>query len=156
MAETYSGSHASNLAMPMKTVHKTLQVDTRGFTDIIDLTPAVEAFVREHQLQEGQLVVFVRGSTAAITTIEYEPGLVKHDFAHMLEQIAPYKYPYEHHKMWHDDNGAAHLRASLVGPSVVLPVIDGQVPLGTWQQVVLVDFDTRPRRRTVMLQFVGK
>ncbi|NPA33982.1 MAG: YjbQ family protein [Chlorobi bacterium] len=139
----------------MKVTTKEIRVRTRGFTDIIDLTKEVQEIVRESGLREGSVVVFVRGSTASITTIEYEPGLVKKDFAEFLERIAPYDYPYEHHKMWGDDNGSAHLRASLVGPSVVVPFVDGRLLLGTWQQIVLVDFDTRSRDRTVFVQVLG-
>ncbi len=97
----------------------------------------------------------VVGSTAALTTLEYEPGLVNHDVATALERLAPQDAEYEHEKTWHDDNGHSHIRASLIGPSLALPVIDGTVPLGTWQQVVLVDMDTRPRSRTVAVTVVG-
>ena len=139
----------------MKVITKEIKVRTQGFTDIIDLTDKVQEIVRESGLREGSVVVFVKGSTASITTIEYEPGLVNKDFAEFMEKIAPYRYPYEHHKMWGDDNGAAHLRSSLVGPSVVIPFMDGRLLLGTWQQIVLVDFDTRSRDRTVFVQVLG-
>ncbi len=139
----------------MKVVTERINLSTRGFTDIINITDHVQAIVERSGLEEGSVVVFVRGSTASITTIEYEPGLVKKDFAEFMEKIAPYRYPYEHHKMWGDDNGAAHLRASLVGPSVVVPFVNGELLLGTWQQIVLIDFDTRPRDRTVFVQVMG-
>ncbi len=103
----------------------------------------------------GQATLMVKGSTAALTTLEFEPGLVNHDIARALEGIAPEDARYEHEETWHDDNGHSHVRAALVGPSLALPVVEGRVPLGTWQQVVLVDFDTRPRQRTVHLTVLG-
>jgi secondary thiamine-phosphate synthase enzyme len=104
----------------------------------------------------GQAALLVHGSTAALTTVEYEPGLVNHDVSAALERIAPRDGRYEHEETWHDDNGHSHVRASLVGPSLALPITGGQVPLGTWQQIVLIDSDTRPRRRTVHLSVVGR
>lgn len=97
----------------------------------------------------------VQGSTASLTTLEYEPGLVRHDVAAALEGIAPRDARYEHEETWHDDNGHSHVRASLVGPTLALPIVEGRVPLGTWQQVVLIDSDTRPRDRTIHLSVVG-
>ncbi len=96
------------------------------------------------------------GSTAGITTTEYEPGLANYDIAAAFEKIAPKNGSYEHEKTWHDDNGHSHVRASLLGASLSVPVIDGQPALGTWQQIILVDFDTRPRTRTVICQIIGE
>lgn len=130
-------------------------VDTRGWTDIIDITDRVGQEVAKSQIREGQCSVFARGSTVAVTTIEYEPGLVEHDFKQVLEQIAPYHRPWNHHNTWGDNNGAAHLRASLIGQWATIPIVNGTLQLGTWQQLVLVDFDTRARRRTVIVQVIG-
>ena len=101
-------------------------------------------------------VVFVVGSTAAITTIEFEPGLVNEDIDRAMEKIAPADGRYLHEETWHDDNGHAHVRASLVGPSLSVPIVDGQMTLGTWQQIVLIDFDTRTRTRKIICQIVGE
>jgi secondary thiamine-phosphate synthase enzyme len=98
----------------------------------------------------------VVGSTAALTTLEYEPGLVEHDLAAALERLAPRAGRYVHEETWHDDNGHSHVRAALIGPSLALPVVDGDLPLGTWQQAVLVDVDTRPRQRRVVVTVVGE
>ena len=103
----------------------------------------------------GQATLMVVGSTAALTTLEYEPGLVDHDLVAALERIAPADGRYLHEETWHDDNGHSHVRAALIGPALALPVTEGRIPLGTWQQVVLVDLDTRPRSRTVVLTVVG-
>ncbi|MHC4124225.1 MAG: secondary thiamine-phosphate synthase enzyme YjbQ, partial [Planctomycetota bacterium] len=104
----------------------------------------------------GTVTVFNVGSTAGVTTTEYEPGLANYDIKAAFEKIAPEKAEYEHEQTWHDDNGHAHVRATLLGPSLSVPVIDGQMTLGTWQQIILVDFDTRPRTRTVICQIVGE
>jgi secondary thiamine-phosphate synthase enzyme len=103
----------------------------------------------------GQVALLAYGSTGSLTTLEYEPGLVKHDIAAAMERLAPRDGRYEHEETWHDDNGHSHVRASTVGPSLALPVVNGAVPLGTWQQIVFMDFDTRPRTRTVHLSVVG-
>ena len=100
-------------------------------------------------------MLFRSGSTAALTTIEYEPGLVEEDMTAALERIAPREGRYAHEEAWHDDNGHSHIRASLIGPSLTVPIVDGVLPLGTWQQIVLIDFDTRPRTREVIVQVVG-
>ena len=133
---------------------KTIQIKTKGFTDIVDLTGEIEKLLTETKIKDGTLVVFVPGSTAAITTIEYEPGLKK-DIPDFLEKILPYKYNYEHHKTWNDDNGSAHIRAAMFGPSESIPIIDGKLATGTWQQVVLIDFDTSSRTRSVVLQIIS-
>lgn len=133
----------------------TIEFSTKGYTDIIDLTSRIRQALAETGLQEGQVTVFAIGSTTGVSTVEYEPGLVGHDIENMLEQIAPYGKNYEHNKTWGDDNGAAHLRSTLVGTSYAVPFTDGQLLLGTWQQVIFIDFDTRPRQRRVVLQFLG-
>jgi len=130
-------------------------VATTGDSQVLDITSQVAEIVAESAVQQGLLVVFVVGSTAAITTTEAEPGLLTHDLKAFWERVAPRDAYYKHEETWHDDNGHAHVRASALGPSLALPVIDGRMPLGTWQQIVLVDFDTRPRRREVMVQIVG-
>jgi secondary thiamine-phosphate synthase enzyme len=130
-------------------------VSTRGDGDLIDLTGHVRRCVASSGITNGVAVVFVPGSTAGVTTIEYEPGLA-HDFPEMMERIAPRNIPYRHHERWGDDNGHAHCRASLLGPSVSIPFQKGELLLGTWQQIVLVDFDTRPRQREVVVQILGE
>lgn len=133
---------------------KTIQVKTKGFTDIIDLSDEIQRFIEEIKVIDGTLIVFVPGSTAGITTIEYEPGLKK-DIPEFLENILPYKKDYEHHKTWGDDNGSSHIRSALIGPSQAVPIINGKLATGTWQQVVLIDFDTSARSRKVILQLIG-
>jgi secondary thiamine-phosphate synthase enzyme len=130
--------------------------DTQGNDHILDMTAEFQAVVHESGIRCGQLTAMVVGSTGALSTLEYEPGLVRHDIAAALEGIAPRDGRYEHEETWHDDNGHSHVRACLIGPSLALPIVDGQVPLGTWQQVVLLDFDTRPRKRRVALSLVGE
>ncbi len=139
----------------MRIVTKTVEVSTKGDTDIIDITDQVSACLRSTELQSGNLSVFVSGSTAAVTTIEYEPGLLK-DLPEMLEKIAPARKHYHHDDTWHDGNGYAHIRASLIGPSLTIPFSGGKLHLGTWQQVVLIDFDNRPRKREVVVQMTGE
>jgi secondary thiamine-phosphate synthase enzyme len=128
---------------------------TRGNGDILDLTDDLQRAVGESGVVTGHATLMVVGSTAALTTIEYEPGLVNHDIVAALERIAPEDGRYRHEETWHDDNGHSHVRAALIGPSLALPVVDGAIPLGTWQQVVLIDLDTRPRDRTVVLSITG-
>lgn len=139
-------------AMPVFT--KRLQFSTKGENDILDITEEVKKALEECRLREGVATIFVVGSTAALTTIEYEPGL-KLDFPAMLGRLAPSNIPYEHHKTWHDDNGRSHVKASIVGPSLSVPFVDGELTLGTWQQIVLVELDTRPRKREIVVQIFG-
>lgn len=127
----------------------TLEVPTENEGELIDLTRAVNGHVRELP-GEGVLHLFVMGSTAALTTIEFEPGLVKHDFNAMLDKVAPADGAYDHEATWNDDNGHSHLRASLLGPSISVPYSNGKLMLGQWQQIVLCEFDTRPRRRQIV------
>ena len=135
--------------------HFSLECRTHGNDQIVDVTDQVQAAVAESGVSTGQAALLVHGSTAAVTTLEYEPGLVNHDIATAMERIAPRDARYEHEETWHDDNGHSHVRASMVGPSMALPIVEGRVPLGTWQQVVLIDSDTRPRARVVHLSVVG-
>jgi secondary thiamine-phosphate synthase enzyme len=128
-----------------------LRFSTRGDGDALDLTTEVQRFVEEADVAAGLASAFVRGSTAAITTMEYEPGGVR-DLAEMLERLVPAEGDYEHNRLNHDTNSHAHQRASLIGPSLSVPVVDGRLTLGTWQQIVLLDFDDRPRERTVVVQ----
>ena len=130
-------------------------LQTRGDGDVLDLTAQVTGFVATCGVSSGVVVVAVLGSTAGITTIEYEPGLVA-DLRKSFERVAPSGVAYEHDQRWHDGNGHSHVRASMLGPSVTLPVVHGKIALGTWQQVVLVDFDTRPRTRQIVLQVLGE
>ncbi len=131
-------------------------VATRGNTDVTDITAEVGRVLAESGIREGLLVVFVVGSTAGITTTEAEPGLMTHDLKAFYERIAPEGEFYKHEATWNDDNGHAHVRASALGPSLTVPVVDGRMTLGTWQQIVLLDFDTRGRRREVVVQVVGE
>ncbi len=128
---------------------------TVGFCDIIDITPKVRASLARAKLHDGLIALFVAGSTAALTTVEYEPGLVQ-DFKEFVEKLIPSNRKYHHDDRWGDDNGFAHLRAALFGPSLSIPVKDAQPLLGTWQQVILVDFDNRPRSREIVIQLIGE
>jgi secondary thiamine-phosphate synthase enzyme len=131
------------------------QVNTRGDTHVVDITDEVGDILTQAGCRQGLLVVFVVGSTAGITTTEAEPGLLTHDLKAFFERIAPAGQYYKHEETWHDDNGHAHVRASALGPSLTVPIVDGRMTLGTWQQIVLLDFDTRGRRRDVVVQIVG-
>jgi len=133
-----------------------LALETRGDGEVLNLTPGIAASLEAGRIRNGTLTAFVVGSTAGITTTEFEPGLAQHDPAAMFEKIAPAEGRYRHEQTWHDDNGHSHCRASLLGPSITVPLLDGRLALGTWQQIVLIDFDTRPRRREIILQTVGE
>lgn len=130
-----------------------ISVSTKGRRDVIDITPGIKDILARHNVRDGIVVSFVPGSTAALTTIEFEPGLKK-DLNEFLEKIIPYAEYYHHHNTWNDDNGSAHIQAALIGPSVAIPVVQGAMTLGTWQQVVLIDCDTRPRDRRIVVQIV--
>ena len=137
------------------TVHAgLLRLETEGDGQIVDLTQGVLAVVRQSEVEHGLVTVFVTGSTAAVTTMEYEPGGVQ-DLQQTLERLVPRARDYAHNVMNGDDNAHAHLRASLVGPSETVPLVGGRLVLGTWQQVVLIDFDTRPRRREIHVQVLS-
>jgi secondary thiamine-phosphate synthase enzyme len=131
-----------------------LSISTRGNGEILDVTGEVSKAVRGSGIGEGIAAVFVTGSTAALTTLEFEPGLV-HDLKAAFERLYPRELEYRHHERWGDDNGHSHVRASALGPSLVVPVSGGELTLGTWQQIVLVDFDTRPRSREFVVQTIG-
>lgn len=135
-------------------VTKQICVDTRGPNDMIDLTRFLADAIGESGLAAGVAVLFVIGSTAALTTIEFEPGLER-DMAAAMERFAPEGAFYHHEARWGDDNGHSHIRASTIGPSLSIPIVGGRPTLGTWQQVVLLEFDTRPRERTVVVQLMG-
>lgn len=133
----------------------THEARTSGQGDVVDLTEAVAEAVSGSGLASGIVTVAVVGSTAGVTTIEYEPGAVA-DLGSMFERLAPRAGAYRHHERWGDDNGSSHVRAALLGPSLTLPFTDGRIRLGTWQQVVLAELDTRPRRREVVVQILGE
>jgi secondary thiamine-phosphate synthase enzyme len=139
----------------MKIITDRFPISTLGHTDILDITSQVQEKVKLSGVEGGAVIVFVSGSTAGVTTVEYEPGLLK-DLKRALEQLAPENIPYAHDAAWGDGNGHAHVRASLLGPSLSVPIEDGRLALGTWQQIVLVDFDNRSRRRQVLVQIVGE
>lgn len=138
----------------MRVISKTIQLSSKGQDDVIDITKQVSNVVKDSNIENGTVTIFVAGSTAAITTIEYEPGLIK-DFPEMLSRIIPKNIEYEHDNTWHDGNGHSHVRASLIGPSLTVPIINGRLTLGTWQQIVLLEMDTRPRNRNLILQIMS-
>lgn len=135
--------------MPVQTSE--FRLTTEGDSEVVDITGRVQTVIAEASVAEGQAMVFVRGSTAAITTMEYEPGGI-HDLQALLERLIPTRGDYEHNRRNHDTNAHAHQRASIIGPSEVVPIHGGRLALGTWQQLVLIDFDDRPRERTVLVQ----
>jgi secondary thiamine-phosphate synthase enzyme len=139
----------------MKVITKIVQLRSSKENDIIDLTEQTSEALKESKLENGLVTVFVSGSTAAITTIEYEPGL-RHDFPTMLSRIVPKDVQYQHDETWHDGNGHSHVRASLIGPSLSIPFSNGQLNLGTWQQIVMLEMDTRQRERLITLQILGE
>jgi len=139
----------------MKIQSDTLTISTNGFNDMKDLTPMVSQSLAASRFKNGLVNIFLPGSTAGLTTIEYEPGLVE-DFSRLMEKIAPSNIPYNHDKRWGDGNGFSHVRASLIGPSLTVPFSNGNLSLGPWQQIVFVDFDNGPRTRTISLQFLGE
>jgi secondary thiamine-phosphate synthase enzyme len=131
-----------------------VSVPTTAKTDLIDITREVSQRIRDSGIAEGSVLVFVPGSTAALTTIEYESGVVE-DLREAIERLAPEGVRYRHDARWGDGNGYSHVRAALLGPSLTIPVIEGRPVLGTWQQVILCDFDNRPRKRQVVVQVTG-
>lgn len=135
----------------MTTLTRQIELSTDGDADIVDITRAVAEAASASGVEEGTVTVFVRGSTAAVTTMEYEPGGV-HDLQALLDRLVPVSGDYEHNRLNHDTNSHAHQRASLIGPSETIPLLSGRLALGTWQQLVLIDFDDSPRRRTVVVQ----
>lgn len=139
----------------MKIISDSLSFSTRGFNDIQDITDAVSRAISDNGLKQGIVNIFVPGSTGGLTTIEYESGLIK-DFSELMEKIIPSDVTYHHDARWGDGNGFSHVRASLLGPSLTVPFNEGRMNLGTWQQIIFVDFDNRSRSRTLALQFIGE
>ena len=139
----------------MNIITKHITFDTKGNSDIIDITSHIQQELNDSGLHNGSVVIFVPGATGALTTIEYEPGLVK-DMQDALERIAPRGIDYAHNLKWGDGNGHSHIRASLLGPSLTVPFVDSRLLLGTWQQLIFIDMDTRPRSRKLVLQIMGE
>ena len=136
-------------------ITRQISLQTKGECDIVDITPQIEQQVAEVDINNGTVTVFVAGSTAGISTIEFESGLLS-DFKSMWEQITPKNIPYDHDRRWGDGNGYSHVRASLLGASIVIPFSDRRLTLGTWQQIALIDFDNRPRSRQIVVQIMGE
>ena len=139
----------------MTIASSTISFSSKGNCDIIDITPQVHKHLADSGMVNGTVNIFISGSTAGVTTIEYEPGLVS-DFSEVWERIAPKDIPYDHDRRWGDGNGYSHVRASLLGASILVPFQNGMLFLGTWQQIVVVDFDNRPRSRQVIVQIMGE
>ncbi|MCB2213258.1 secondary thiamine-phosphate synthase enzyme YjbQ [bacterium] len=148
------GLHAPQQAQQIQIATRSVPVTSKGNGDMLDLTPEVTRLLNSIGMHDGQVILFVPGSTASLTTIEFEHGL-KQDFPAAFDRIMPRDIPYEHDKTWHDGNGHSHVRASTVGPSLTVPFTQGRLTLGTWQQIVLVDWDNRQRTRDVVIQFWG-
>lgn len=139
----------------MRVVAKQLSLKTKGTGDLMNITEEIQGALEESSLKQGTVTVFVVGSTAAITSFEYESGLIS-DIKELYERLIPSNKSYAHDETWGDANGFSHLRAALQGPSLVIPFNSGRLILGTWQQIVLAEFDTRSRQRKVILQFMGE
>ena len=139
----------------MAVITEKLSMETRGDTDIIEITGEVADAVIRSGLGSGTVTVFIPGATGGVTTVEYEPGL-EADLKRMFEELAPEDRPYSHNERWGDGNGHSHVRASLLGPSLSVPFFEGRLLLGTWQQIIVIDFDNRPRKREVIVQVVGE
>ena len=139
----------------MSVITKTIDISSVGENHMIDVTRQTDEAIKASRLEDGIVTIFVSGSTAAVTTIEYEPGLKK-DFPKILARIAPREMIYEHDNTWHDGNGHSHVRASLIGPSLTVPFKNKSLMLGTWQQIILVEMDIRPRERKIILQMIGE
>ena len=136
-------------------VTQELRLNTRGHCDVQDITEEVARAVQTSGLRAGTVTIFCPGSTGGLTTIEYESGVIA-DLEQVLDEIVPPDRDYRHHLRWGDDNGHAHVRAALIGPSLTVPFVDGRLTLGTWQQIVFCDFDTRPRSRRLVVQIIGE
>lgn len=132
-----------------------LRIKTQGENTILDITEKVQSAVRQSKIQNGIANIFVIGSTGALTTVEYEPGLLK-DIPEALDRLIPRDIPYAHQETWHDDNGHSHVRASLIGPNLTVPIRNGEAIHGTWQQIVFLELDTRPRDRRLLLTIIGE
>lgn len=139
----------------MHVITKKIRISSNGENDMIDISSQISEIVKVSKIKNGNVVIFVSGSTAALTTIEFEPGLQK-DFPEMLERVAPRNLDYKHEQMWHDGNGRSHVKASLVGPSLTIPFENTTLLLGQWQQIVLIELDTRPRNRNLIVQVLGE
>ena len=139
----------------MPVYHNTISISNKGENDIIDITDEVQNIVSNSGLKEGICLVFVAGSTGSLSTMEYENGL-KQDIPRVLEKIAPKNQEYVHHLTWHDDNGRSHVKATLIGASLIVPFQNKKIVHGTWQQLVFIELDTRPRRRNIIVQLVGE
>jgi len=134
---------------------KKITEQTAGHCDIVDITPKLREYIHSEKIRTGLITLLISGSTAALTTIEHEPGLIQ-DLKEFVERLIPSNRRYHHDDRWGDDNGFSHLRASLFGPSLAIPIEDGLPCLGTWQQIILIDFDNRPRTREIILQLIGE
>jgi secondary thiamine-phosphate synthase enzyme len=138
----------------LSTARGTVSLRTSAKDDVIEITGKVQDIVSKSGIENGLACIFVAGSTAAVTTVEFEPGLVK-DLHEAMDRLYPKDIDYDHHRRWGDGNGHSHVRASLVGPSLTVPIVDGSLMLGTWQQIVFLEFDNKPRSREVAVQIVG-
>ncbi|MFX1497464.1 MAG: secondary thiamine-phosphate synthase enzyme YjbQ [Promethearchaeota archaeon] len=132
------------------------EINTKAFCDVIDITSQVQSIINEGSITTGLVNVHIAGSTGAISTTEYEPGLVKHDIEDLFEILIPYQKSYQHHKTWGDHNGAGHLRSFLLKTSQTFPFHNKKLILGTWQQIIFCEFDEKPRRRTIYCQLIGE
>jgi secondary thiamine-phosphate synthase enzyme len=139
----------------MPVINCEMTAKTSAETDVVDLTGGVAQIVRTASIEHGAVTLYIPGSTAALTTIEFESGVVE-DLKKAIERLAPRDLPYEHDRRWGDGNGYSHVRAALLGPSLHIPVVGGRMTLGTWQQIVLLDFDNRPRTRKIIVQVTGE
>lgn len=139
----------------MMVFSETISFSTRGFSDIIDITDQVESVAKRSSIENGLVTVFCPGSTGAVTTIEYESGVLR-DLQKAIERIVPSNIPYEHDQRWGDGNGFSHVRAALMKPSLTIPIQNGKLSLGTWQQIVFIDFDNRRRQRNLVVQVLGE
>lgn len=137
----------------MPIINAKITLETKGFTDIVDITHDLNNMVQVHAIKTGQMLAYTQGSTSSIMSMEYEPGLIK-DFPEILEKLIPMNQKYHHDEKWNDGNGYAHLRASIIGNHINIPIMDGELLLGTWQNVVLIDFDNKPRTRQVFVQII--
>lgn len=138
----------------MKVISEHIEIPTKGNTEIINISEKINSVVKKSGIKDGIVTLFVVGSTAGLSTIEFEPGLLK-DLPETFEKIAPMKHRYHHDDTWHDGNGYAHIRSTLLGTSLTIPIEDGATQLGVWQQVVLIDFDNRPRQRKIICKILG-
>ena len=136
-------------------IQKKLYLNTKGFNDIRDITTDIQEIVTNSGIKNGSVLVFVPGATGGITTVEYEPGLIQ-DLPELFEKLIPMNKSYHHDNTWHDGNGYAHLRAALIGPSITVPIEEARLVLGTWQQIIFLDFDNKSRKRSLHIQINGE